>query len=398
MKVAILHRYFWPESIAALPIMYGDLAEHHLEHGDDVVVCTGIRKGQLSKVRERFADRLQFRYFVSDIDRSRPTVWRAINGFRLLWASIPVLKPKSGVEMVYLATYPPLFALVVMLIGRVADRRRSHLLYLQDNIGYRLQNPWIRRLYVQALKRTIQLSTVTLVISDGMRAELLGYFDDGAGEAIGRKIMTLRNYSVDDDHEVNPGTSPSVDIVYAGNHGPAQNLKLFLRALVLLENSAPKVEFYGDGASRQELLDLASELGVAVDFFQSIPREQVAQRIMSARFGLVGAVPGLLRGAFPSKLASYTVLGVPALVMAGADDPESKWIAEQGLGTTVDASSDVQLALDLDRVLGSTSEESPVELAQRARSIFSKETYFNRLDEILSSFGLRLSALAVEVE
>ena len=36
MNILIIHRYFWPESISTLPIMFRDVVNFHLENDDTV--------------------------------------------------------------------------------------------------------------------------------------------------------------------------------------------------------------------------------------------------------------------------------------------------------------------------------------------------------------------------
>ena len=70
MNVLIIHRYFWPESVSTLPIMFRDVVNFHFDNGDNVNVVCGVQSDYTTQYQEEFGSKLSVESFKSDIDRN----------------------------------------------------------------------------------------------------------------------------------------------------------------------------------------------------------------------------------------------------------------------------------------------------------------------------------------
>ena len=108
MNVLIIHRYFWPESLSTLPIMFRDVVNFHFENGDNVNVVCGAQSDYTAEYQEEFGSKLSVDTFKSDIDRNLSLFGRLKNAFKLFRLSQKFLRANSDIDLVYLVSYPPL--------------------------------------------------------------------------------------------------------------------------------------------------------------------------------------------------------------------------------------------------------------------------------------------------
>lgn len=385
MKVAILHRYFWPESISVLPLIYGDIAQLHSERGDDVTVHTGADRDYSADYVARFGDRIRVTAFRSAQDRELAIHKRILNALRLLLIALRVLTQRDKPEVLYIATYPPFLGPMVVLMGRLFARETRFIFYAQDLLLYRMPGRLLKWMYRKTLTFTIRHSALCITISESMRDEVLSYFLPGETPDMARKIAVMRNYSVDleDPAEAEQHIEKAVDIIYAGNHGEAQNLSAFLEALGHLGGAQPRVAFYGSGTEKDGLRAQADRLGLNIQFHDPVSRDAVRQRIKEARFGLVGAKPDLMKYAFPSKLATYNSVGVRGMVMSDPDEREAIWIRDNGLGFAINPHSPQAMSVDIAAALAQPDGTTSHDLIATAHKVFSKESYLAEVEKLL---------------
>lgn len=387
MKVAILHRYFWPESISAFPLIYGDIAQLHIERGDDVTVYAGADQDYSAAYRDRFGDQITVKGFTSTQDRELSTVRRAMNALRLVLLAFRVLAFGPKPDVMYVATYPPFLAPIVILLGRVFSRKTRFIFYMQDLLVYRMPGRPLKWLYATSLAFAISRTALSVIISESMRDEVLSYFSAAQRPKVAPRIAVMRNYSVDfetaEEAAQSADVAAKVDIIYAGSHGKGQNLSAFLEALGLIQGAQPSVVFYGSGTEKDTLRAQAERLKLNVVFHDPVSRDEVRQRIKEARFGLVGAMPDLMKYAFPSKLATYNSVGVQGMVMCAAAEREAIWIKENGLGIAIDPNAPEVMAKDIARALAQTDAPDRQTLIQSAHDVFSKENYLAKFSALL---------------
>ena len=165
------------------------------------------------------------------------------------------------------------------------------------------------------------------------------------------KVVEIPN-GVDDDffdrlgrlNFASNGLPQETRVVYAGNHGMAQNLAVLLEAAGLV---APQEEirflFFGDGIEKPELVRKAQKLGLGnVAFFQPVPPAQMPEVFAQADIWTVPLADSSgLEWAIPSKLLEGMAAGRPVLLSARGES--AKLVQQTKAGLVVEPGNPAQL-------------------------------------------------------
>lgn len=128
----------------------------------------------------------------------------------------------------------------------------------------------------------------------------------------------------------------SVDLIYTGNLGYAQDLETCIRALAHTERDV-SLRIVGDGDRRDALEQLAVDEDVAgqVEFTGLIDREAVPELLADARIGLAPLEDReSLSYAVPTKLYEYMACGLP--VLATGRGQIERHVDDAGAGVVAD--------------------------------------------------------------
>lgn len=389
-RILIIHRYFWPENIAAFAQALGVLARHHLARGDEVtVVCGQSREAAAAAVDDDLLARLDLRAFETSVDRGLSIAGRMRNAVRLLQAGLKA-KRAGRWDLVYVTSYPPGVAFLTLLLGGSPLATGKSIYFVQDNHTYRVPTRVGKALFETMQRRTLRLASRVVTLSDDMRDELERLLPEA--ERGGTKVKVLPNFAAVSGTGAEARDQPKLrDIIYAGGHGPGQNLGLFIEAVAAIPpDRRPRVDFFGDGSEKKLLQSRTAELGLDpwIRFEQNIPRDAVEPETARARFGLVGARPDLFRYAFPSKLAAYGGAGVPALVMCDRDSRLAAWIESEGLGHAIGARDAGSIALALTDILAAPAHHAPGAVRAAAKRYFSEAEWLRGIDALLAELGI----------
>jgi glycosyltransferase involved in cell wall biosynthesis len=234
-----------------------------------------------------------------------------------------------------------------------------------------------------------------ITLSGDMRDELERLLPEA--ERGGTKVRVLPNFADVTAVETDELGLPKLrDIIYAGSHGPGQNLGLFLEAIAAIPaERRPQVDFFGDGSEKHRLRSRSADLGLDpwVRFHPPVPRDAIERETARARFGLVGAMPDLFRYAFPSKLAAYCSAGIPALVMCDRDSRLAAWLENEGLGHAIGARDAATIAEALTGILAaSAAQPEPEAIRAAAGRLFSQAEWLRGIDALLDELGISPAA------
>lgn len=210
------------------------------------------------------------------------------------------------------------------------------------------------------------------------------------------KIVLIPN-GVDLDGFADAGASGSTDLstegaftfVYAGAHGPANDLQTVVRAAHDLQERGRddiRVVFLGDGATKEGLIELCRELGLRnTAFVDPVSKDQVAATLRTADAGLMILAPVDLftYGVSPNKLFDYMGAGLPVLTnVAGL---VSDIVAKAGVGTTVRPGDPLALAKGMEAM----ADAPPEDAAARGRAFieanYDRRTLATAVEELLAS-------------
>ncbi|NLU78815.1 glycosyltransferase family 4 protein [Micromonospora sp. HNM0581] len=150
----------------------------------------------------------------------------------------------------------------------------------------------------------------------------------------------------DPDLRARLGLSPDdFVILYGGNHGPAQDLRVAIEAMGRLRDLTDvHLVLVGDGVSKPALRGRAEELGLhRVHFVAPVAAERMAAVMAAADIQLVClADEPLFRITMPSKVQTILACGLPILACAPGD--AARVVREAGAGFTTVPGDAEQLA------------------------------------------------------
>ena len=386
MHVVVLFRYFWPESrVSEEPHMLREIVHRHVARGDTVDVICGSADDCREAWAREFPERVRISSFRAPVDRNGPLFVRVLNSARLLVRGLAALLWPGRLDLLYLFTYPPGFAGAIIAFCRVFRRRTRILFSFQDNLEYRIGNPLIRACYRAYNRFCVSHATVTTVLSEEMRKHLLETVPPRSRAKVGERIEVVNNFYAEDVDPERATPAKAHDILYAGNHGPGQNLAFFIEAVARCRpESSPRIVFYGGGTEKEALQTLANERRAPIEFRDPVDRQTIATEMQAARYGLVAMLPELPRYAFPSKIIAYTCNGTKALLMCDPDGPLGAWVVAERLGDVLDVTDFDRAAKGLEALLAATDDSDPRDTARRAATLFGKDVFLAKIEAILT--------------
>lgn len=135
-------------------------------------------------------------------------------------------------------------------------------------------------------------------------------------------------------------------VQYAGNIGFMQNLEVVVRAAAALKASPGiRFVFVGNGNAKQNLQDLASDLGLTNCHFLPLqPLSRVPTIYNACDLGVIPLKAGAAHIAVPSKTWNYLAAGRPVVGCVEADTPLAKMIRTSGSGSVVPPGNSDSLA------------------------------------------------------
>lgn len=376
-RVLITHRYCWPENLSLYPSMLKDMAEWHARSGHETTLITSkATSGSAQLTRRNWANKFGIRLIEIPLeaDRGKSVIWRVRSTLQYVWFLWKNLRERPA-DLVVAGTCPPILP---GLCASLALRGRStkFLYYVQDITAEMIgsEGGVTKRLAARLLRfldrRTVAHADATVTLSEEMKQSLL----DRPG-AMG-SLHVIPNYAIEQPStSERPASKGPPKLVFAGNQGKLQNLEHFLRAVSIAARKVDfAVELIGDGSHNKRLRELASSLQLSnVAFTGTLPRVEAQARIESADIGVVAAAPGLYQVAYPSKVNSYLLGGLPVAVFAESDSSMAAWLHTHDFGATCSPDSVEVAASDL------------ISLVRRyVRGEFDRQEIASRSADILS--------------
>lgn len=250
---------------------------------------------------------------------------------------------RSDVALVYSS---PATAALPAMVARLAFRR-PYVLMIQDlwpdsvfASGFLTRGfvSWLARRVLGAFTDlSYRLASGVTVISPGMEQRLV---ERGVAP---EKIRLIYNW-VDESvyHPAEPDASLRADLgiapddfvlMYAGNHGAAQDLSTVVRAVGIADTTRPvHLVLVGDGVEKRSLERLAANEGAGrVHFLPPQGLEKMASLMAAADMQVVSLRNDpLFHITMPSKIQSILASGRPILVCASGD--AARVVEEAGAG------------------------------------------------------------------
>lgn len=211
------------------------------------------------------------------------------------------------------------------------------------------------------------------------------------------KVVTVPNgVDLDGVNDTEAGadlSSPDAfTFVYAGAHGPANDLETVVRACQILQRrgrEGVRVVLLGDGTTKNGLVQLVDDLTLAnVEFRDPVPKSSIATTLGTADAGLMVLAPVELfsYGVSPNKLFDYLGAGLP--VLTNVPGLVSDIVAEADVGLSVQAGSPEALADGMQRMANA----APTGVEERGRAFirahYDRRTLVGKVEGLLRSVAI----------
>jgi len=322
LKITILSQYYFPE-IGAAANRWTDYSKLLAEMGNDVTVICEKPNYPLGRVYEGYENKKSEIIVQSQLRIIR--TWVIINKRNnnikriLYFVSFMFSSLLSGLKLskpdVLIASSPPLFVGItgwvlskyykIPLVTDIRDLWPESAIVLNEltspigkQIGYIMQNTVYKNtsLFLTAVPGFKKFLMKNIYAKNKPMLPLL----NGIGEDL---IQHCKNEKIIDYKHIN--------IIYAGNIGLAQNLKIILETARKLDDNF-QFKIVGDGVNKEYLVSLAKYYGLTnVQFKNSLSTIDLINEYQQAHIGIVCLHDNaLFRNAIPSKTFEYMAFGL----------------------------------------------------------------------------------------
>jgi len=246
-------------------------------------------------------------------------------------------------DVVTASTFPPVIA--AWSAGLAARLVGARFIYHMQDIhpevsefsGSRLGRGFVARALRWLDNKTLCRADTIILLSQDMKETLMAR---GLGPL---PIKVINNFSLDVSEDT---ARPPADmrknpekrrVIFAGNMGQYQNLPLLAEGVATCFPSHPDLElfFLGEGAMLPEL-KARWEGHPQVRFGPFLPFAQARELIAEADVGLASLAPNIYRVAYPSKVLTYSAMGLRVLALVEPNSHLARDLeaAQQGAAPT----------------------------------------------------------------
>jgi glycosyltransferase involved in cell wall biosynthesis len=402
MKILIITEYYWPESFAA-GVYITELAESLAAKGNQVTVQTSFphypegrtwkayrKKIFKNEVRNKVNIRRTYLYAVR---RDRPIILRAMTTLSFSITTFFSSLFNSKQDIIY-TLYPILpLALSSLLISKI---KKCPMIFGVKDLSTaglvesgKLNNRFLAKvlLFIEIrlykLANKVQVPTVNQLnyLSDlGVKKNNLTLIPDWVDSSVIKPQEKYNNFRK---------KNLLIDkflIVYSGNMGYSSDLKTVVKAASLLKKNE-EVHFLlvGDGAIKNELVELASSLNLKnVTFLPFQDRKTFIQVLASSDIGLITLNKNFTTVSSQGKMYSILSAGRPILALMNKKAWGVSLIINEKIGSCVEPGNPNNLAKEVHYWL--KRRDKLDEMGVRARKTilnnFSRDISVSKFEEL----------------
>ncbi len=181
-------------------------------------------------------------------------------------------------------------------------------------------------------------------------------------------------------------------IIYPGTLNRHQGVDIAIKAFALIKDEIPEAEFhiYGEGNSKETLLNLVNELnlGGRVLFKKVLPLNEIAKAMASADLGIVPKRNDSFGSeAFSTKIFEFMALGVPVIV---SDTKIDRYYFDESLVMFFKAGDEEDLARCMlhmikDKELRDSLAKNSLEFIKKYSWDVKKDEYFSLVENLVKN-------------
>lgn len=396
MKIKIVHRYFYPDT-STYAFLLKKLSNDYKDYFEEVDVLTTMPSYYGSEsidvdANETF-DNVSIKRLGLLKEKGRKLSLRIINSLLFtLYVFFSLLFKGRKYDYVQVATTPPvLVALAVTLASKLSSFKVVyHCQDIYPEIIYFNKRPGkLKHIILSVLKgldKFIMRSAYRIVVlSEDMKTLLSQKRNIDAD-----KIRVINNFIFErvekSTHEVevpkhvqNILDNNKQVMVFAGNLGTFQNLDVLFEAVKEVINKTNAVFLViGEGVNKKALEEkYVSDKIHFVGYLQS----EIIQKIYpKCNIGFAPVIPDIEKVAFPSKIISYLVSGVPVVTFSALNSEISQLIENNNFGLNYPFTE--KPALEELIVKALTINFDKKQIREEALQIFGERLAFNKWKQL----------------
>ena len=379
--VVVLSQLYPPE-----PHMFSpEIAAAVAESGHQVSVVTGYPNRPGGKLHPGYTQRFKYSEMIGDvlvrrvpliINHSHKALERIANFLSFSTSALTATPAIKDADVVYVYATPATAAIPAQIWRKLYGI--PYVLHVQDlwpesvtdsgmlgkgwvnKAAGALLNVWLKRLYGNADQLiAISPGMKQLLIDRGHRAE---------------NCATVYNWAEEDTIRVKPAqsfTSDGLNLLYAGNLGPLQDLETVIQAARRFDDyNNFCLDIAGEGVL-EDVLHTAAEGAQSIEFLGNLSAEDIAQRYLAADFQLVTLkdIP-IFRTTIPSKLQVSLAAGVPVITTVAGDVADL--IKEHEAGIVAEPENPDSLAEAFTQAYGMTAAQR-TQMGANARRLYEEK-------------------------
>lgn len=270
-----------------------------------------------------------------------------------VWMSLALLvdRPAGERELVFV-TCPPFLPVAMWAVCRLRGWDYTYIAYdlypdEPAELGYIRKGGLVHRVWEALDRRAFDDATRVVALGPVMKERISKKvgpaFDD-------RKVHLIHNW--EDEEFITPreksnnwfskqhGLVEPFTVLYSGNMATFHDLETVVEAAAALDGELPvKFLLIGEGDNRQNVVELAEELGVRgdrVEFLPYQPREDLPYSLTAGDVSVVTVREGFEGIVVSSKLYTSMAAGTPVLVISQPDDDEARIVERFDAGINVE--------------------------------------------------------------
>ena len=323
MKILLVHRYFWPDTVNCGQILW-NLTQHFSAEGHKVEVITSLPSYNLNSLKicakkNEYVKNIKIRR-INLITEGRNPIKKLINGLKLgFWTNY--FSIRNNYDVIIATSIPPItggfFAALATYI-----KKTKFIYFCMDlhpeigKISKDFSNPFLYNLLKKIDNWSCSRANPIVVHSSDMKHSLLS-----RNKKNQFKIEIINNFSIpnatSDELTFKKNLNSSENkfkIIFAGNLGRFQALENVIDAMALLKARKDiKLILVGDGSIKTDLALKIKKTNANVEIFDRQPVNVVKDMIKNADIGLVSLNSNVYKYGYPGKIMTYLELGKPII-------------------------------------------------------------------------------------
>lgn len=390
MKIQIIHRYYYPDT-STYAFLLHKLANNYKNYFDQVDVLTTMPSyhgsADLEAKAQENIENLHIKRLSLLDERGRKLSLRVINSLVFTAAVFFKLLFKGRqYDYVQVATTPPvLVALAVTIASKFSEFKVIyHCQDIYPEIIYFNNKPGALKHKVLSFLKFLDIKIMRnahkiVVLSADMKQLLIEKRNIKAN-----KISIINNFiferedtqttklEIPEQVKTILNTTENI-MVFAGNLGTFQNLDVLFEAVVnVLNKTNASFIVIGEGVHKQALQQKFKHKDI---HFVGYLKNEIIQKIYPyCNFGFAPVIEDIEKVAFPSKIISYLVSGVPVITFSANNSEISNLVETNNFGFNYSFTT----ILDLENLIenGLTTNFNKEDIKQKALTIFGEDNAY----------------------